>query len=109
MPLSEHEERILAEIERGLSADDPRFVQRTKRAASRDHRQRDVRLAAVGFVVGVASLLSITFGLVFGLLGVSLMFGSVLLGARALKGGDADLALGDRLRRALGQDDHHPS
>lgn len=102
MPLSEHEERILAEIERGLTAEDPRFVERARRVASRDSSQRQARLAAVGFVVGMVSLLATTFSIVFGFVGFALMFTSVLVGARAIGRGGDGVGLAERIRRSLG-------
>ncbi|HET6910942.1 MAG TPA: DUF3040 domain-containing protein [Mycobacteriales bacterium] len=58
MPLSEHEQRLLEQIEQSLYAEDPKFA-RTWR--SRDlgalKRNRVVR-AAIAFVVGLAVLLA---------------------------------------------------
>jgi TRAP-type uncharacterized transport system fused permease subunit len=99
MPLSEHEERILAEIERRLSEEDPRFVKRTRRASGRDAVGTRVRAAAAGFVVGLVCLLGLTFHLAFGVVGFGLMFASVIVGVTALRGDDGDL--GARLRRAF--------
>lgn len=107
MPLSEHEERILAEIERRLSEEDPRFVQRARKAVTRDRRVVRMRLAAVGFALGVVLLLAITFHIALGVAGFALMFASVLLAASAVRGDDgAGGALRDRVRRAFGGRDH---
>lgn len=99
MPLSEHEERILAEIERRLSQDDPRFVQRARRVGGRGSVVVRWRLAVVGFVVGLGCLLAVTFSLVLGLVGFGLMFGSVLLAVTALRGGPPGSSLRQRLQR----------
>ncbi len=62
MPLSEHEERILAEIERQLAADDPRFAARSRRGPGSPCRAGRARLRlrlAVGLgMVGVAAACS---------------------------------------------------
>lgn len=59
MPLSEHEKQVLAEIERQLAADDPRFVARTRKKI-RKPQMRSVlrrRIATVLAVLGVPGLL----------------------------------------------------
>ncbi len=107
MPLSENEERILAQIEAGLRDEDPRFVERASKLGSDASRSRRLRLAIVGFVLGVGCLLAITFSFAFGVIGFSLMLISVLVGARSLpdvrKGGDDDILA--RIRRGLGRED----
>lgn len=106
MPLSEHEERILAEIERGLSEEDPRFLHRSRRVTGPDQRARRVRLAVVAFALGVVSLLAITFHIALGFLGAALMFAGVLLGVSALQGDDRSGAFRQRVRRLFGGHDH---
>ena len=49
MPLSEHEQRMLDEIERALYEDDPKFA--TSVDVSRIRRRRPI-VAATAFVVG---------------------------------------------------------
>lgn len=100
MPLSEHEERILAEIERRLSEDDPRFVERARRTSPVELRVRRLRLAALGLLAGFVCLLGLTFHIAFGFVGFGLMLVSLIVGARAVSGGDAE-SLGARLRRAF--------
>lgn len=84
MPLSEHEERVLAEIERQLAEEDPGLMARARRAAPGDPRTR-LRWAAVGFVLGLLSLLGLTFHLLFGVVGFALMLVSVVVGADTLR------------------------
>lgn len=79
MPLSEHEERILAEIERQLAADDPRFVARARRTPPPRGRRRLV-LAMAAFVLGFLCLLGIVVHITFGFVGFGLMFAGVLIG-----------------------------
>lgn len=83
MPLSEHEERILAEIERQLAAEDPRFVARARRPLRGWSRARRLKLAVALGIVGLISLLSLTFDWVFGVIGMTLLLVATLLGARA--------------------------
>lgn len=91
MPLSENEEQILAEIERQLAAEDPRFAARTRRGRRSFGRAARLRAAIVLAVVGVASVLSIGFvegtgGTVAGAFGMVMLFVAILLGASLLAG-----------------------
>jgi len=85
MPLSEHEERILAEIERQLAAEDPRFVARARRTRSGPSRTLRLRLAVAMAVLGLLSLIGLTFSIAFGAVGMVLLLGAILLGATALR------------------------
>ena len=61
MPLSEHEQRLLDQIERALYQEDPKFASAVKSTDLRTHMRRRLRRAAlvlvVGFVVMVGALL----------------------------------------------------
>jgi hypothetical protein len=57
MPLNENEQRILEEIERRLSQEDPRLVEQVTRTNLYTHGSRRIKLAAVGFILGLVSLL----------------------------------------------------
>ena len=106
MPLSEHEERALAEIERGLYEDDPRFVATVSTTTVARVHLRRVRLAVGGFILGLVLLLGLTFNLAFGVVGFALMLVSLVAGAtaiRALSAGGS--ALADELRRAFARRD----
>lgn len=83
MPLSEHEERILAEIERRLAAEDPRFAARARRPMRGWSRSRRLRLAIALGVLGLLFLLALTFDWIFGVVGMTLLVVATLLGARA--------------------------
>ena len=48
MPLSEHERRLLDQIEQALRADDPRFVDALPASDPRVHYKRQVIAAALG-------------------------------------------------------------
>ncbi len=56
MPLSEHEQRQLKQIEEALRAGDPRFANAIHAADPRVHYKRRLVAAAVVFVVGVGLL-----------------------------------------------------
>lgn len=83
MPLSEHEERILAEIERQLAHDDPRFVARARR--SRHTGRHRLPLAIGVFVLGLACLLGLVVHIALGFVGFALMFGAVVVAVPELQ------------------------
>lgn len=76
--LSEHEQRILAEIEKNLRADDPDFVRHVSEARPTTNASRILRLSILGFVVGLALLLGYTTNLVLGVVGFVVMLASVV-------------------------------
>jgi len=56
VPLSEHEQRVLEQIERALYADDPKFAATVRGIDPRTlHRRRYLR-AIVGLVIGIVAL-----------------------------------------------------
>jgi len=57
MPLSEDEQRILTQIEQQLYQDDPVLAHEVSSTTVFSHGFKHIRLAAVGFVVGLAVLL----------------------------------------------------
>jgi hypothetical protein len=78
MPLSEHEQRILADIEARLRADDPTFVENVRATPPAPSGRLSLRLAVVGTLVGFALLIvGLQAGLVWGVLGFGLMLASV--------------------------------
>ena len=58
MPLSEHEQRQLEQIEQALYADYPRFANAVRASDPRVHYKRRVIQAAFGFIIGVGLLLA---------------------------------------------------
>ena len=80
MPLSEHEQRVLAELEESLSKTDPRFAKNVRETTVYSHSGRRVRWGILGFVVGLAILvLTFSRSIPFGLVGVVIMFASAVL------------------------------
>lgn len=57
MPLSDHEQRLLDEIEQALYADDPKFAASVRAARTRSRTRRAILLGAVGVIVGLALVL----------------------------------------------------
>ena len=90
MPLSENEQRLLEQIERGLLADDPKFADKVR---STDPRHRAVRRGALAVALFLAGVAIMVFGLVskiapggvplLGILGFVVMFGAAVLGVQS--------------------------
>ena len=57
MPLSDHEQRILDEIERRLAEEDPKLVEQVGRTDLYTHLSRRIRMAALSFIFGAILLL----------------------------------------------------
>jgi len=80
MPLSEHEQRVLAELEESLSKQDPGFAKSVRETTVYSHSGRRVRWGVLGFVAGLAILvLTFSQSVFAGLVGVALMFASLVL------------------------------
>jgi F0F1-type ATP synthase assembly protein I len=58
MPLSEDEQRILQEIEAQFYANDPQLAQQVSETTLYRHASRNIKWAALGFVVGFIVLLT---------------------------------------------------
>ncbi|MBB6121453.1 DUF3040 domain-containing protein [Nocardiopsis algeriensis] len=58
MPLSEHEQRMLDQIERALYAEDPKFADTVRQTNPVVHHKRRIVKAGIGFVLGVVLLLA---------------------------------------------------
>ena len=56
MPLSEHEQRLLEQMERHLYAEDSKFAQSFRGSDGRRRRRRQLGIAVVGFLVGLGLL-----------------------------------------------------
>lgn len=86
VPLSEDEQRILREIETHLNATDPALVDTVSRTTVYRHALRVIRWALVGFVVGLAVVVStFTSSLFVAFLGFLLMLGSLIIVSSNLK------------------------
>ena len=87
MPLSEHEQRLLDQIERALYAEDPKFASSVRRTDLRSHMRRRLRRAAAVLVLGFVLLLAgvIIPSAVVGLLGFVVMLGALILALSSWK------------------------
>ncbi|WP_431678139.1 DUF3040 domain-containing protein [Kitasatospora sp. KL5] len=81
MPLSEHEQRLLEQMERALYAEDPKFASALEGTGLRTYTRRRVYLAAAGFVAGIGLLMG---GMVAQLIWVSVIGFLVMLGCAVL-------------------------
>src|ERR671936_150836 len=79
VPLNDHEQRILDEIERRLAEDDPTFVEQVGRTDLYTHHTRGIRMAAVAFLLGCVLLLFISASIWIALIGFAIMVSSALL------------------------------
>ena len=96
MPLSEHEENVLAEIERQLAAEDPRFASRARRKLGVSPAGQQ-RIAIVLGFLGIVSVLALGFlgspwNIVIPALGFGMLLAGIILGvtARGATGEQAD-------------------
>jgi hypothetical protein len=80
VPLSEHEQRQLEQIEQALYADYPRFASAVRAADPRVHYKRRVIQAIFGFLLGVGLLLAgvTTKYVLIGVAGFLVMLGSCM-------------------------------
>ena len=81
MPLSEHEQRLLEQMERALYAEDPKFASSLRGKDPRSNFRRRLLLAIVGFVIGVVLLMT---GLVAQVIFVSVLGFLAMLGCAFL-------------------------
>lgn len=58
MPLSEHEQRMLEQMERALYAEDPKFASALEGSGLRTYTRRRVYQAVAGFLMGIALLMA---------------------------------------------------
>lgn len=88
MPLSEHEQRLLDEIEQALYAEDPKFASSVRSARPRSRVRVLLALSAIGVLIGLAVVLvGLAANLiVVGVLGFVLIVGSCVAAATALRG-----------------------
>ena len=111
MPLSEDEQRILQEIERNFYDSDPAFAREVSTTTLYRHAWRNIKLALVGFVAGLAVLvlaLSVSYLFAFG--GFLIMLGCALviernarkMGRAGLESVTKRMKAGNGLREVLG-------
>ncbi|MFI6497544.1 DUF3040 domain-containing protein [Nonomuraea typhae] len=57
MPLSEHEQRLLEQIEQALYAEDPKWANTVRISDPRSHYKRRLIKASIGFALGVVIMM----------------------------------------------------
>ena len=77
MPLSDHEQRLLEQMERALHAEDPKFASALQGADLRALFRRRALLAVIGFVLGIGALVA---GVVISQIALSVAGFVVMLG-----------------------------
>jgi Protein of unknown function (DUF3040) len=82
VPLSEHEQRLLEQIERALVDDDPKFASTVRTGDRRLKARRRLQIGALLVIVGLAVLVggAVAGSVVLGVLGFLVMFGGAALG-----------------------------
>lgn len=78
MPLSEHEQKILEDIERSLQKEDPRFAQQVSHHSLLRLLSRRIRIGALAFVAGFVMLMLFMVSLWVALAGFAVMLFSAL-------------------------------
>ncbi|MGK5532305.1 DUF3040 domain-containing protein [Streptomyces sp. URMC 129] len=77
MPLSDHEQRMLEQMERALYAEDPKFATALEGTELRTYSRKRVYQAIVGFLVGIGLLMG---GMVAQFIALSVVGFLVMLG-----------------------------
>lgn len=85
MPLSEHEQQILEEIERRLAEEDPRLVESVSRTSLYTHLARRIRWTSLAFLAGFVMLMLFPVSLGIAIAGFGVMLLAALLIYRYLK------------------------
>ena len=87
MPLSEHEQRLLDQIERALYQEDPKFASTVRATDLRTHMRRRLRRAALVLTLGFALLLTgvVSQQYAIGIAGFVVMVGALLLAMTSWK------------------------
>ena len=81
VPLSEHEQRLLEQIERALVDDDPKFASSVRSGDRRGKARRKLQLGFLLFVIGMAALIggAVIPSVPLGALGFLVAFGGLAL------------------------------
>ena len=87
MPLSEHEQRLLEQMERALYAEDPKFASSLRDGSGRRGNRRHAALGVLAFLIGTALLVTgaAIAQEIVGVMGFVLMLGGALLVVRAVR------------------------
>jgi hypothetical protein len=95
VPLSDHEQKLLEQIEQALYAEDPKFAASVRKVKARPRGRRWIALSVFGVLLGlglvlIGLLMSNTVGIVLGIIGFVLIVGSCAYGSHMLRRGKTD-------------------
>lgn len=97
MPLSEHEQRLLEQMERALYAEDPKFATALRTNASGKASRSRAALGVLAFLAGIGLLMTgaVTTMVALGVIGFVVMLVGAVMAYTALRGGGAAPAAAD--------------
>jgi hypothetical protein len=87
VPLSEHEQRLLDQIEQALYAEDPKFASSVRSARTRSRRRRPMVLSVIGVLLGLGLVLVglVSSVIVLSVVGFVLVVAACGYGAQSLR------------------------
>ena len=92
MPLSEHEQQLLEQMEQALYAEDPKFASQMQGAGARAAARRRVAIGVVGVVLGLALVLvGVNTTMWIGAIGFAVMVAAVAFALTPPRRGKATL------------------
>jgi hypothetical protein len=94
VPLSEHEQRLLEQMERALYAEDPKFASSLRSAGPRPGNRRKAAIGVLTLLVGIALLIAgpVTSVVVLGVVGFVVMLAGTMLVISAMRAEPAETA-----------------
>ena len=96
VPLSDHEQRLLDEIEQALYAEDPKFAASVRSARARSRTRRSAILCVLGVLVGLSLVLVglVTSLIVLSVVGFVLVVGACGYGVQLVRGRESSAGAG---------------
>lgn len=94
MPLSEHEQRLLEQMERALYAEDPKFASSLRSAGPRPGNRRKAAVGVLTLLVGMGLLIAgpVTSIVALGVVGFVVMLAGTMLVISAMRSAPAETA-----------------
>jgi hypothetical protein len=97
VPLSDHEQKLLEQIEQALYAEDPKFAASVRKVKARPRGSRWIALSVLGVIVGLGLVLigllsANTLGIIMGIVGFVMIVASCAYGSHMLRRGKTDVA-----------------
>ena len=94
MPLSEHEQRLLEQMERALYAEDPKFASSLRSAGPRPGNRRKAAIGVLTLLVGMGLLIAgpVTSVVALGVVGFVIMLVGTMLVISAMRAEPAETA-----------------